>query len=270
MYLSLLHVNVGNGAGREWLRNLYRVHQRLWMAFPNKERRSEDPFFLGPWDGPGLPEPKPTREQAGFLFRIERDGPARILVQSTQRPDWEYAFQNAPYLLACSAMVRQFEPTPGRDQQYRFRLVANVVSRYTVAREDGTTRTTRSGLTIARRRRKSTVLHPLALSDPLPTDVGERKRVLSARWDGWRDWLRNVASRRGFRVLDEEKRPLLVEPVHALVRDPKRKKPARYSAGLFEGVLVCLDPDRLRNAIIRGIGPAKAFGFGLLSVAPVA
>lgn len=40
-------------------------------------------------------------------------------------------------------------------------------------------------------------------------------------------------------------------------------------AALFEGVLQVLDPEAARAAIARGIGPAKGFGLGLLSVAPV-
>src|SRR5438046_1882322 len=74
MFLSLLHVNVGDDPdrpqpGRLWLRDVYRVHQRLWMAFPDAERRAEDPFFLGTWDGPGIASPKPKRREAGFRFR---------------------------------------------------------------------------------------------------------------------------------------------------------------------------------------------------------
>jgi CRISPR system Cascade subunit CasE len=36
----------------------------------------------------------------------------------------------------------------------------------------------------------------------------------------------------------------------------------------YEGILEVTDPDRFRNTLLRGIGPGKAFGFGLLSVAP--
>lgn len=37
----------------------------------------------------------------------------------------------------------------------------------------------------------------------------------------------------------------------------------------FDGVLVVTDPDKLREAVRNGIGPQKAFGFGLLSLAPL-
>lgn len=40
-------------------------------------------------------------------------------------------------------------------------------------------------------------------------------------------------------------------------------------AVLFEGILQVTDPDKLRLAVESGIGSAKGFGFGLLSLAPV-
>ena len=40
------------------------------------------------------------------------------------------------------------------------------------------------------------------------------------------------------------------------------------SAATFEGVLTVADPGVLRAAIIEGIGPAKAYGCGLLTLAP--
>lgn len=278
MYLSLLPVRVDNYPGRQWLGNLYRVHQRLWMAFPDAQRRQEDPFFLGTWEGPAAADPKPNRCHAGFLFRIERDGHPRILVQSAQKPDWGYAFQNAPYLLADESRIRQFDPAPSREKSYRFRLLANVVSSKSVAHPNGRMRTTGSGLTIHCRKRTEIPVFPEPIPDPLPADPVERRQVLLARWNPWRVWLGRTARGRGFRVIDEEASPLLMEAVHTIVRNPGKGRTdsnqddptqKRYNAGLFEGVLVCTDSDLLRHAIINGIGHGKAFGFGLLSIAPV-
>jgi CRISPR system Cascade subunit CasE len=47
----------------------------------------------------------------------------------------------------------------------------------------------------------------------------------------------------------------------------KQDKP--LGAVQFDGVLVVADPDRLREAVRNGIGPQKAYGFGLLSLAPM-
>jgi CRISPR system Cascade subunit CasE len=42
----------------------------------------------------------------------------------------------------------------------------------------------------------------------------------------------------------------------------------RLGAVRFDGVLVVTDLDRFRTALTAGIGAAKGFGFGLLSLAP--
>jgi CRISPR system Cascade subunit CasE len=43
-----------------------------------------------------------------------------------------------------------------------------------------------------------------------------------------------------------------------------------HSAVEFEGALTVTDAVKFQEAFIRGIGPAKAFGFGLLMIAPIA
>jgi CRISPR system Cascade subunit CasE len=279
MFLSQLLVNTGDDPdrpqpGRQWLSNIYRVHQRLWMAFPDKKILADDPYFLGAWGGPLVTEPKPARDKAGFLFRIERDGKPRILVQSAQRPSWAYAFQNAPYLLADEPKFREFDPTPCRDHAYRFRLLANVVQSKSVAHSDGSLRKTRA---IPRRRRKEILIHPDPIPNSLPPDPVEREQLIHDRWNPWRKWLQQLGTHHGFRFVDEKGSPLLMQAIHTVVRHPKcggglngqdaREK--RYNAGLFEGVIVCTSASDLRNSVINGVGHAKAFGFGLLSLAPL-
>ena len=52
-------------------------------------------------------------------------------------------------------------------------------------------------------------------------------------------------------------------------RKGAHKSPAdqAHLAVLYEGVLQAADPARLRTALEAGLGPAKGFGFGLLSLA---
>ncbi|MGH9434270.1 MAG: type I-E CRISPR-associated protein Cas6/Cse3/CasE, partial [Terriglobia bacterium] len=56
-------------------------------------------------------------------------GRAVILVQSAVKPDWEYAFHNACYLLAAPPEVKPFDPCFTGGQRLRFRLVANPTRR---------------------------------------------------------------------------------------------------------------------------------------------
>jgi len=48
----------------------------------------------------------------------------------------------------------------------------------------------------------------------------------------------------------------------------KNGKGQRLRSVLYNGLLEVTDPDLFHRALIRGIGSGKAFGFGLLSVAP--
>ena len=48
-----------------------------------------------------------------------------ILVQSGVKPDWNYAFQNAGFLLAAPAETKLYEPRFALGQRLRFRLAAN-------------------------------------------------------------------------------------------------------------------------------------------------
>lgn len=289
MFLSQINVDLGNNPdqetpGRRWFSDIYRVHQRLWMAFPSKERKEKDPFFLDPWSVPDEENSsKPKRHEAGFLFRIERDGAPRILVQSFQRPDWEYAFQNAPYLLAGGSSERikviEFEPLPKINDLYRFRLFANVVRRKSEPYSDERMRNkkTRGGFLLPKKRRTEICIFPDPLPEVLPDDPVEKEKILSERWNPWREWLRDIGTNNGF-IVDETKQPLFMQSIKSTIRKSVRENQEKdnnkvtskcYNGGLFEGILICIDESRFRKALICGIGNAKAFGFGLLSVAGI-
>ncbi len=81
------------------------------------------------------------------------------------------------------------------------------------------------------------------------------------------DWLHRKADAAGFRVLTARDAPFRTA-------SNRRKKP-RYAKNeiplfgvRFDGLLEVIDPEKLHHALRQGIGPAKAFGFGLLSLAP--
>jgi len=79
MFLSTLLIDTGTNPdrerpGRKWLRNLYRVHQRLCMAFPSKERKCNDADMIKPFspDDFGQGQIHVQRNtNAGFLFRVD-------------------------------------------------------------------------------------------------------------------------------------------------------------------------------------------------------
>lgn len=256
MFLSQLIVNPGSHPdqprpGVAWANQTYRIHQRIWMAFPDSSRVEADPFFLGTWSSRS--GAKPPRSECGFLFRVEPDPPLRILVQSALRPDWNYAFQNAPYLLSGSPQVREFEPSLTAGENYRFRLVLQMVTRRTIPK----------ALAVTGVKRRSE--HPIRCVRHSSDGAGISKP--DPEFTQWRDRLDRLARQSGFE-LGEYPRYLRVQPVTNLFMKPEiGKEPRRFNAALFEGVLTCRDENRLRDAVVNGIGRGKAFGMGLLSIA---
>ena len=56
----------------------------------------------------------------------------------------------------------------------------------------------------------------------------------------------------------------------AEIQEANKKHETHFLAVQFDGVLQVTDPDKLVAAVETGIGSAKGFGFGLLSLAPAA
>jgi CRISPR system Cascade subunit CasE len=241
MYLSYLLIDAGEDPdrhrpGRLWLRNLYRVHQRLCMAFPSASRVSDDTDFLKPFkpEDFGLKQVHVARGMdAGFLFRVDPQPGGRvvILVQSALKPDWDYAFHNADYLLAAPPEWKAFDPCFAKGQLLRFRLVAN----------------------------------PTRKIDTKSGPDGRRcngKRV-PVRTDQLDEWLARRAEPGGFSVCRDS---LTIQPSYINVKsqqsDGRRLRCVRY-----DGIIEIINPVRFQETLVRGIGPSKAFGFGLLSVA---
>ena len=83
--------------------------------------------------------------------------------------------------------------------------------------------------------------------------------------DGLYDWLARKADTAGFLV---EKDSTVVQSGHVYVNKTGDGKGQNLFAVRYDGFLKVTDPTRFRQALIQGIGPAKAYGFGMLSVAP--
>lgn len=270
MYISCLLIDVGDNPdrprpGRIWLRNLYHVHQRLCMAFPSKGRKDGDPDFLTPYAPEDFPEQRHLADkkktevdsgvlkevhsarslEAGFLFRIDPQPGGRvvIVVHSAAEPDWNYAFHNAGYLLAAPPQVKPLDPCFKVGQRLRFRVLANPT-----------------------RRLSSRSLGP----DGQPVKSwangrGKGKRV-PVPSDKLSDWLARQSEGAGFSA---EPKLVSIQPGYMYMNKPRTDQRTRLRSVRYDGILTVDDPARFREAIARGLGPGKAFGFGLLSVAPI-
>lgn len=242
MFISMLLIDVGNDPdrprpGRLWLRNRYRVHQRLCMAFPSAKREADDPDFLKPYDPEDFGKDHvhvARKPESGFLFRIDPQtgGGVVILAQSAIKPNWEYAFHNAGYLLAAPPEVKPFDPRFAEGEQFRFRLVANPT------RKIGT----KSGPDGRRRHGKRV---------PVPAD-----RLFA--------WLSRQAEQAGFSPVEER---TSIQPGYVYINKTRDDRGQRLFCARYDGLLQVTDADAFRETLSGGVGPGKAFGFGLLSVA---
>jgi len=275
MYLSSLLIDVGDNPdrprpGRLWLRNLYHVHQRLCMAFPSDSRISEDPDFLKPFKPEefGINQVHVTRQaDSGFLFRVDPlpGGRAMILVQCAAWPDWDYAFHNASFLAACE--VKTYEPCFVKGQSLRFRLLANPTKKVETIKKKDRQNYTKEELKEIKGR------HGRRLPVPCATEIKEW-RLKNPGKDArifidsqLFHWLAYQGEKKGFSVKEES---ITIQPGYIYVHKKKSQddKGQRLRTVRYDGILQVTDADRIQDTVIRGIGPGKAYGLGLLSLSP--
>lgn len=196
-----------------------------------------------------------ARSKLRILHRLERlrDGGLVLLVQSGAEPDW--ARLPDGYLVnttegSRAALVKEVEGLWQRlrvGQRLRFRLRGNATRRVD----------TKSGPDGKRR---------------------NGRRVALVADDARLRWLERKAEQHGFAV---EEAKLAEQPVKAVTDVPEgnvlgRRADAKgerqvmtFGAVVYEGQLRVENLEAFRAALANGVGPAKAYGFGLLSIAPV-
>jgi CRISPR system Cascade subunit CasE len=185
-----------------------------------------------------------ARSQHGVLYRLEMDprGGALVLyVQSASEPDWSRLPDGALVALEdrLNPEVRDLSELDAIsvERLARFRLRANVTRRIETKSVDG------------RRRHGRRVPHR------------DERRCL--------EWLGRKGIAHGFElVLDPDGRPKIVLTHEPVRRGRRGGSTLTFEGTRFDGLLRIVDADAFRQAVIHGIGPGKAYGFGLLSFAP--
>ncbi len=233
MYLSRLRLDPKSRAVRRDLSDCHDLHRTVMSGFDD-----------------GLPEGA-ARAQAGVLHRVEEtDGALVLYVQSRERPDWSRLPDDylAADWLDDNPAVRPLGSaweglTAG--QELRFRLRANPTRKVdTKTGPDGSRRNGRR----------------------VPV-VGDEALVA---------WLARKAQAGGFRLLATRVQGDVADTRVVEARPLRGTRPAAdgaaraltFAAVVFEGRLAITDPDAFRQTLASGIGSAKAYGFGLLSIAP--
>ena len=187
--------------------------------------------------------PQPRR-RLGVLHRVDaepRRGRYILLVQSAVRPDFERlpsryfldladVFDSEAASIGDNPSIREVNAERahiGAGARFAFRLHANTTKKV------------------------PKVVHGVR------TKNGTR---VPLRGDDARlEWLGRQAERAGFRCHE-----VRVQELPSRFGRPPRR--ITLEGAVFEGALVVTDPDTFRTTLAEGIGPAKAFGFGLLSV----
>ncbi|WNI18720.1 type I-E CRISPR-associated protein Cas6/Cse3/CasE [Actinacidiphila sp. ITFR-21] len=174
-----------------------------------------------------------SRAQLGVLFRTE-DTPTgtQILLQSSHQPDPDRL--PAGYGTAVTRPLDQLLDALAAGLTIRYRCVASAV------RKPGAT--TRE------------------LYD-LPAVVALR----GAPADEW--WSRQAESA-GLKPLHVRSQPLDAVRGRRGTHGPAAEQQLRHARTQFDGTAAIIDPDLLRTKITEGIGRGKAYGCGLLSIAP--
>lgn len=146
-----------------------------------------------------------------------------------------------------SLEAKPFAPLLRTGQRLRFSLRANPVVAIPPAQGQ-------------RGKRHDVVMHALRSVPPGQRGAARREAIETAG----RGWLDRQAERAGFRV----EHGVAIDGYEQL-RIPRENAPAmRVSVLEFDGVLTVTDPDALLAAIARGFGRARAFGCGLMLIAP--
>lgn len=231
LYLTRFVLDPMNHAVQRDLSDCHALHQRFMQAFPTAKSDS-------------------ARAEFGLLYRIELAGRQRstpaLLLQSETRGNWNVL--PTGYLVddlsdinpAVKEIGARYDRIESGDQ-FQFRLRANPTRR---------------------------VLRPRT-SDH---DAMIGKRVQLFTDEERREWMKRKGEQGGF-VVDLEalqigKGDVFGPRQYGNRGSGEKRERLTFEAAVFEGMLQVTDAELFRATLRAGIGSGKAYGFGLLSIAP--
>ena len=229
MYFSLISPAPGRERDAAHARTLgpYEEHQWLWRFFPGQPEANRD-----------------------FLFcHREIEGASRYYLVSGRPP-------TSPDV-AWHVQTRGYAPALDSGARLRFDLRANPV---VTSQRDGKAR--RDDVVMAEKKR---LLQERGLKNWSEWQGADKPQLYDLVDRTCQRWLIRRAETHGF-LVDEDALRVDGYLTHSERRHLPRTQQLRFSTVDFSGVLTVTDPDRFRSALTTGIGPAKAFGCGLLLV----
>jgi len=250
LYLSRLVLDLRSRQVWSELAQPYEMHRTLMHTFeryPLKEKEN-------------------AREKFGVLFRADVDthcNRVTLYVQSSVEPDWSFLATFQDYLLtgadkpnpACKDVAGAYQQLQD-EQALSFRLRANPTKRIGKdAENNGAWKGKRVGL--------------LREEEQIAWLIRKGQEREIGKPGGFEILMKDVAAPSG---------EVLQVPLVNVRREGKqrgRKKEngrsheTTHLSVLFDGLLRITDANDFRETLARGIGSAKAYGFGLLSIVPL-
>lgn len=187
-------------------------------------------------------------ENGRVLWRVDREAHSLALyVVSPEKPSFEHLQQQAGWENQESWAIREYEPVLGSisvGKRFQFRLVANPVK---------------------------------SVRDP---QTGKSKRLAHVTAAQQRNWLLERAEDMGLRFLpaefshadshDASSDDLAVSVTGREVMKFRRQgRMVTIARAQFDGAIEVVDAEKFRRVLTNGIGKAKGYGCGLLTVAPM-
>jgi CRISPR system Cascade subunit CasE len=240
MYLTRAYLNPRRDGAQKLITSPHRMHGATLACFPE--------------------QPVPPSDAGRVLWRLDSDNRHRAVIWmvSPAKPDLTHIIEDAgwPRTEAGLAESRAYEPLLERlavGQRYAFRLTANPTQSIPSKRPEPTD----------------------------PTQPPERrprgKRVPHVTVSQQIDWLTRRSATAGFQILPSPaflpgtaEQALQVQIADRAVTKFKKDEGKRQVVirhATFVGALEVTDPDTLRKTLCHGLGHARAYGCGLLTLA---
>ncbi|MFE6925473.1 type I-E CRISPR-associated protein Cas6/Cse3/CasE [Nocardia sp. NPDC057663] len=182
-------------------------------------------------------------DEGRVLWRIDQgENTIHLYVVSPARPDFTHVVEQAGWPTTSTWATRDYRDLLDDlavGQRWHFRLTANPVRR---------------------------------AMDRDRNDPTERGRTIGLDSQGQLQWLQRKATDHGFElghcVSGDGQEPDAIVTDRRSVTFQRRSQKVSLSTATFEGTLRVTDPRALRGALVGGIGRAKGYGCGLLTLAP--
>ncbi|MFC7326649.1 type I-E CRISPR-associated protein Cas6/Cse3/CasE [Marinactinospora rubrisoli] len=232
MLLSRVRLNTARAGARKLLASPQAMHAAVMASFAE--------------------EPAPTPEGGRVLWRLDRNSRTEVFcyIVSPAKPDLTHVVEQAGWPTTQTWETRDYLPLLTRleaGQTWSFRLTANPV-------------------------------HSIRNKDGVPTKVTAHRTPRHQL-----AWLLQRQEANGFQIVTkppgqrrtpDDVHEVIVHDRHSrqfgkTEADGKQNRVPLVSV-TFDGRLEVTDPDALRRMLVRGLGRAKAYGCGLMTLAPVA